>query len=1645
MRAESGACNVCATPCSSCMHFNRTVSAMESKVEDEFSEEICKGKETNQCSYNDRQHTASETNNLLSASSSHDSFSENAESKVTMRTFDTSDVSEDGEMLPKLSSIRTMGKVQPLDRPRDVAAQDDLSYHKPFPSLFQRTSSRQYEERRGLECHGDNILCVAGVKDANISINNHTVDLDRKNVSCSSANSFLMEGVEKAIQPQNAPDCVANCHREIVESRHNPRRSSTFMKNDFCKKGSGITSDNAGLPQKPDPTLLPSSKDVYVGNASPKLRSDNTGDSKDMEENSSSQLRREPSQCSLEKVDSSLAGPVTAKSADQLKSVVIDSTNILLGTEDSKVGRVRSNYSFEAPMKVYPCLGTEIDVNSESLQSKSMNCKDINHQFEKPNALFAASDIQESSLQSQPISESEQSGSDILEQDVKVCDICGDAGQEEMLAICSRCSDGAEHTYCMRIMLDKVPEGRWLCEGCKLEEDAENQQPNKIETMSATPTAPSLNEISQNSGDTFNPKVLSKLDIIAEEEEANHAGKVIPSPKVSAKRHADNLEICHISKKQAIEIAGSPGAQIPSKSAFSKENSFKNLDSGKVKPAAHHATSFGSRSANNFQETAHSLGTSSPNSSRMQARLQSPLGTLSRSATFNGVNTMHKVKQVPKVSEKQKLATESTSSDARKEGSVRMFNKSASLKNVSSSHLNATESKGKTQDPRPLKLGKDQNLIERKNSFKSDRSMVSSSPKAATSMSPLKADPKNVSRDPKAGQHDVKLKTSSSPAVSNKGLVNAIVSDGYGEVKNRSSSLSSGSRSPSSNGMCNSEEQKPCQVGKSIQCHRCGERGHIAQFCTVGSLRLPAFKAKSSQEMTNKSSKWKDAVKAATARTKVHKNDRVPDQSDRLSNSSTDLCSEVLFKDQLSSSISCVRDFPSFDGVIIRQETLRSSTSDSGRAAPTINVKHPTERISSARERDLNFIPTISDESNLKPYMRKLPGLAPLLAIPSRISAFPEHYYIWQGSFELQRSGRLPDLCDGIQAHLSTCASSKVREVVNKFPYKVQLEEVPRLSSWPLQFQGSCVTEDNIALYFFAQDIQSYERNYKKLLENILKNDLALKGNIDGIELLIFASNQLPEKSQRWNRLFFLWAVFRERKENCSESLSGSQKKLCGANLGVESSVQDLPTVMAEGTVPQKTFHDHVDNELSTCDVSSKVSEAVKSSASVHFPSLSSYSSMDGNCHEKTSSLNQSSIGCHKLNQSAVEEILSSKKHTSCLSPEMPPSTGVGHLPSVLENCSLSKIPSSESQLCSEVKCNNTLEEVFRDLECRKDSEVLPSNEATTVQNDLNECKAVPIYLDGQAGSTSSSLVRQDSSDIPPARSYSLVQEAGPLYCRDRTKTRDQDKTSFMDNESLDRNMWKGLIKKEQNNWELISSRKGPHSDSPETASEASGESSRKTSQTMVYKEKMDRMEVECGKECKKMKLCRSESSDRTSSQEQSFGYGFSPKIFDLDASPVREEQKANCVYGDSGLPKNSGTFERYFFPVDSDPVRDCKAGNDSIPLQIISSDDEDQSESDVPNLELALGGKKKSPKGGNLPFFLQLIDDKSNKNKLPDPVKDDGDDVFSASLSLSLASPLSKKERTAKPVSKTEHLLPESHHVNTSVLLFGRPLDSHR
>ena len=68
------------------------------------------------------------------------------------------------------------------------------------------------------------------------------------------------------------------------------------------------------------------------------------------------------------------------------------------------------------------------------------------------------------------------------------------------------------------------------------------------------------------------------------------------------------------------------------------------------------------------------------------------------------------------------------------------------------------------------------------------------------------------------------------------------------------------------------------------------------------------------------------------------------------------------------------------------------------------------------------------------------------------------------------------ELCEGLQAHPSTSVSPKALEAAIQFPCIIQLEEVVRHSTWPAQFQENSPKEDNIALFFFAKDIERLVR-----------------------------------------------------------------------------------------------------------------------------------------------------------------------------------------------------------------------------------------------------------------------------------------------------------------------------------------------------------------------------------------------------------------------------------------------------------------------------------------------------------------------------------------------------------------------------------------
>ncbi|GAB2264936.1 hypothetical protein Dimus_000007 [Dionaea muscipula] len=194
--------------------------------------------------------------------------------------------------------------------------------------------------------------------------------------------------------------------------------------------------------------------------------------------------------------------------------------------------------------------------------------------------------------------EDEDDGSDFEIQDVKVCDICGDAGREDMLAICSRCSDGAEHTYCMRDMLDKVPDGNWLCEECKFNEETEKQKRGPSEVLVDNGKNKFLGRSSFGNSD---PSEFDNTDTHTDQSKINN---LILHKELENKRIGDNIEVTATAKKLSVESNVASGTYSPGRTVLSRDNSFKSSD--KVKTKQPPQLSSGYSSANDSSETVRS-------------------------------------------------------------------------------------------------------------------------------------------------------------------------------------------------------------------------------------------------------------------------------------------------------------------------------------------------------------------------------------------------------------------------------------------------------------------------------------------------------------------------------------------------------------------------------------------------------------------------------------------------------------------------------------------------------------------------------------------------------------------------------------------------------------------------------------------------------------------------------------------------------------------------------------------------------------------------------------------------------------------------------------------------------------------------------
>lgn len=672
----------------------------------------------------------------------------------------------------------------------------------------------------------------------------------------------------------------------------------------------------------------------------------------------------------------------------------------------------------------------------------------------------------------------------------------------------------------------------------------------------------------------------------------------------------------------------------------------------------------------------------------------------------------------------------------------------------------------------------------------------------------------------------------------------------------------------------------------------------------------------------------------------------------------------------------------------------------------------------------------------------------------------PEHNFLWQGGFEVRNKANSFNYFDGIQAHASTCAVSKVLDAVKKFPSKLQLEEVPRCSSWPLRFQYSHPSDENIALYFFAKDHESYGKSYRLLLDHILKNDFALRGNFDGVELLVFPSNLLPEKSQRWNRLLYLWGVFRGRNSSCSEPSTstfaaafpaaegmGAEKdgggESCAPVRALRASGNQLsPSVSDQGEKPNGSCF-NIPNPSSVKD--GKVYNAQKN---------------DGNAAGRLLVLEKNLMRFTDLDLPPGFETIAAKK------PHNTKDDITCQSKSIQEDGSGKTVESGTNE---EVSSSHRTSETKK-IDIKSGYTPGPSDISSSPTEKLT-CSCVTsgiAFCDSPGQCSEIDKGKSRVRDAENVRKIEIIKEME--FARLRPKDGDMDQESRLDEKESENS---AIVIKGERERSLSSSKQEDYSNH----------------ESNHYRDGRHEMYHPClphtcssprdgiQSHSPKLQVCEGEIPGRQSreEQDQSVRLSAEPKmvgaptyqIADLNRVPDYDsalefsgtpvQHHIQPIYPDyhPSAPHDSKLTGTLLFPGPEDIRVNCRLSklseewttglgsiqNSSGPSssgQFVATTEENIQERpdlNIPILELSLGGKKSSSNPVILPLSANLLPNSPIKSSLTEGIE------RGSSLSLSLAFPLSQKDQTAKTL-KEDQPNPANCSVNTSICLFGRRVD---
>ncbi|KAL5206314.1 hypothetical protein ABZP36_034523 [Zizania latifolia] len=1135
---------------------------------------------------------------------------------------------------------------------------------------------------------------------------------------------------------------------------------------------------------------------------------------------------------------------------------------------------------------------------------------------------------------------SEDKSSEEVE-DVKVCDICGDVGEEERLAVCSRCNDGAEHIYCMRVMMEDVPDSEWLCEECEIELEFEKEK-RKVEKSQLKVGASKgqsfegktdklVNALKSNSCDdeaseAFKRKV-NKLDNALknssenEVEVENGDNKELNSTNqcnnITMKRKEEGAGIVSSSRQNpergGLSIGVEPRKRVP----WSRESSFRlDVDKGKQ------SISQGPTSL------AFDVG----------KNLAPPLrGQFSKSTSFNN-SKVPKVKQlVNEVPQKTNNLKDHSSFIMKKEGPMGILAKSPFFKKPKSCEptiktkslilpscgeskvINPAMSHDVTNDRGNSILGFPSVTTSMATPPSSKEESTAQRPSTGNNM----ADSNNLSiAHGQGGKNSLGYCEINKPP-----LAKAPASVALSSAERSSGILGSGTQRKmiQNTGPAHQDDkvkdstnlkQGACS-SRTIRCQWCNEAGHSTQFCSVDKLSLSAVKPIGEWNMKDSFAKRNKTSEATSGIATDKAASRPVDQSEHIQKCGPYHNPTYNPKDVLSTSFGYAKKSSQLYGRTNEQDMRNTLSSRVSTDCGKLKSKEcQTVLVTAGRSVDGSF-------SRPGALMEKssqvlLPGDEQI------ISTVPELDFIWQGGFELWRTGRSPELCDGFQAHLSCSASPKVLEVAKKFPSKVQLEELPRQNSWPTQFKENGPSYENIGLFFFARDTDSYENHYSKLVENMLKNDLALRGNIETAELLIFPSNILSKKFQRWNMFYFLWGVLRIRKKDHMHIPSDVPISTCEPNLNVVPMEVDLSTsVLTSG----HSFSEDQNNGAKSDH------DLFKSAACADFQ-----------CPQTTEA-----------------------NHHGFSNGENISSQPVGRTDSE-DNDHVSITTSSSTN-------NSTINHFSTDL-ATKQQKFSYSDDQDTIWDSSNSNAGKPML---------------DVNTVAVICSISSVHEKGK------------------ESRLINLNNADHLVDMDINSSEVNSGTMDPISHIPAT----------------VHKRNIEVAnwvdEVNGKLEQKKIKLDNVGSANSSISENTTDGR-LSSKVHPLVSSSFDDSVDQSLAL--AGSSKCNGKCK---FPLDLNAVDDAVTGN---VVDILSSDDEDLPERNVPDLVLELGDE--SPTKTMFSFLPSKVRENQNKEySLPTDT--------SGSLALSLAFPAST-EHAGKLQSELQRQLPEMSTRNKLSSLWDRP-----